>query len=300
MDRSSRPSYRYLESKLTSWLEGAAQPVPPSRVHSGTWSARKFRSMRLLKAIAITGIIALPLWAGVSAALRASFRDHLDVFNAMMLAPVSLIFPLVVVLLTCLGIYNELVVRYVANTRSRIAVRAYVGRQLLMSAGSAAIIFFLYAFIPFVVSFYVWPILGDPGVDPAGYNMSPAQAMIDSFGRTSYSFLLENGSLLYGVVYSAWIALAAAAYAVLGVSFLLTVPNRILALGLPFMLYLAGTVAAALLNVPQVGLLYSVFPAGLQASDPAQGATPTLILFAAAAAFAVAIVVRAPTNPRLA
>jgi hypothetical protein len=294
------PSRGILEGVLNARLGGVGSESPSTRALPGLAAVRSGKFGRLVTCVFAAATILLPIWAGIAASLRASFRDHLDVFNAMMLAPVGLLFPLAAVLLTCLGLYHELVARYVANTRTRIAATIYVGRHMLRIAAAALVVFFLYSFVPFLVSFYVWPAWGDPAVDPMGYEMTANQAVTNSFDRTTYSFLLQYGAIVFGLVYSAWVALAAAAYAVLGACFLLTIPNRIAALALPYIFYIAGTVAASLAGFPHLGLLYSVFPAGLEASDAVQAAAPTVVVIGSALVFSVIVILRARTNRRLA
>jgi hypothetical protein len=245
-------------------------------------------------------VILAPIVVGVNAASGGSFRDRSDVFAIMMLAPVSLILPLVVALLTCLRLYARLAERFVANTRSRMSARGFVLRHMARAAGISALIFFLYAFAAFVAAFSVWPMVGDPGIDPAGYNMTAAQAAAESLERSSYSFLLGYGELAFGVGYAVWVSLSSATFAVLCCCFLVTLPNRILALGLPFLIYLGSTVGAALIGLPRFGLLYSLFPFGLEASAPLIAAAPMLVLAAVTLGFAALVLHRAPTNGRLA
>ena len=138
-------------------------------------------------------LVLVPIVVGVNAASGGSFRDRSDVFAIMMLAPISLVLPLVVALSTCLRLYAQLTERFVANTRSRMSAREFVLRHMARAAGGSALIFFLYVFAAFVVAFYIWPLVGDPAIDPEGYNMNAAQAAAQSLERSSYSFLLEYG-----------------------------------------------------------------------------------------------------------
>lgn len=245
-------------------------------------------------------ILALPLWRAYDLAMSASFRDHYDLYTDIMLGPIGLIVPLIVTILFCSTTYAELSARFVSQTRTRESIRPRVTRRMTSRALGAGALFFTYAWVPFVLAFAVWPMLGDPAIDPAGYGLTPAEAAADSLVRDSYSGILQFGDVAFGIAYSLLVGLAAAAFAVLGESFLLIVPHRILAMALPFLIYVGSTVAAAVLGVPYAGLLYSLFPGGLAAIDPLIAATPTFVLFAVVAALAVWVVVRAPRNTLLA
>lgn len=216
-----------------------------------------------------------------------------------MSTPLAIVFPLAVVLLTCLRVHHELVNRFVANTRARQSVRHYVARRLASSAAIAFAIFFSHTFIAFLVAFVLWPHIGDPGIDPAGYGLTPEQAALESLGRSSYSFLLIHGDLAFGVGYALWLGAAAAAYSALGVCALMLITHQLLALVAPFLLYIAATLAFALAGAPQYGLLYSLFPGALEACDPLAAASPTLVVHALAVALVTGVIVSAPTNARL-
>jgi hypothetical protein len=253
----------------------------------------------VLEVVLSIAVVAAPLVTGLNFLAHAGVRDHLDVLSAILVSPTSLILPVVAVLVSCLPLYGELGDRFIANTRGRIAIRERLVGMYARASAVSFLVFFLYAFIPFLIAFVLWPLIGDPGIDPAGYKLTPAQAHADALGRNSYSFLLAGGDLPYGLVYSIWVGLAAVAFASLGFAFLLTVPNRILALSLPFVIYVAGTMGTALAGVPNVGFLYSIFPAGLQAVPPLEAAASMVILGLVAAVLVTITIHRSPTNPRL-
>lgn len=223
------------------------------------------------------------------------FRDQADLFGAMMSGPVVVIFALVAVLLSCLPLHHAVQRRHVANTRTRISARQLVGRHLMRAAAGAWVIFFLHGF----VAFAAWPRFGNPSIDPLGYGLTPAEAAVDAAARSSYGFLLEGGDLAFGLGYSAWLGAAAAAYGGLGACLLLLLPQRLLALALPFLIYLGGSIAAAVAAEPHLGLMESLFPFGLTAAHPAVSAAPTIVVIFTTIAMSAIVVHRAPTNPRL-
>jgi len=220
---------------------------------------------------------------GVVKTQNGVFRNNFDVFGQFLSSPLTLVFPLVVALLTCVPLYQELGDRFIVNTRSRIDLRLYVGVKLVSAALIAFAVFFFYVFATFAVAFLVWPAIGNPNVDPAVYNMSAADAVADSLGSASYSSLLQFGPFAYGLTYALWVGILGAAYSAIGTAALLLLSNRSLALSVPFLIYLLETVISALLGAPVLGLLYSAFPYGLTQTSVIVAAAPSLVLIAATA-----------------
>lgn len=259
-------------------------------------------SHRLRRSIQITLsllVIAVPLFTGLSFLTHAGVRDHLDVFAAFLVSPTSLVLPLIAVVVSCLSLYSELGDRFIANTRARVSIRERLLVMLISAVGWSFALFFLYAFIPFVIAFLIWPAVGDPSIDPAGYHMTPEQAHIDALTRNSYSFLLSGGDLAYGLIYSVWVGLCGAVFAGLGFGLLLIVSNRILALAIPFVIYVGGTLGAAVIGTPSLGFLYSIFPAGIQPVQPLAAIAPMVALGVVAIVVLAPAIARSPTNARL-
>lgn len=120
-----------------------------------------------------------------------------------------------------------------------------------------------------------------------------------SYHQLTYSFLLRYGWPAFVGALAIGTGVGGAAFAVAGVTALLVVRNRILALAAPFLISFLETLVAALAGHPEYGLQYSFFPTGLATQLPLVGLAP-MGLFTLATAGAVAILlVRAPTLERL-
>lgn len=252
---------------------------------------------RSVAALIVIGVIAFPVWRVVDMAPTTSFPGHFGVFVEMMNSIETLVFPLLIVLITCLGFYQALVARYVANTRARVGVRVYLARRLASTTGCAAALFFVQTLTAFIVAYVVWPAVGDPSLES---DVSAAQATAASYTDFAFGTFLRHGELFFGIAYSLWVALAAGAYAALGICLLATISNRILALASPFLLYVASDLTFALAGVPQLSFRASTFPMGLTGSDPLLVSAPNLLLAAFVIGFVVYAIRRAPINPRLA
>lgn len=240
---------------------------------------REAFTIRFFATIAIVGLA-----GGVSGQLRvqnSAFRSNFDVFSTMMSSPLVIVFPLAVVLVSCIPTYHEVGHRFIANVRARVDVQRYVRSKLATAVILAVCSSFVFILFSFALAYWVWPMLGNPGVLPAVYGMTSSQASADALTSTSYSSLLAWGPFVYAIAYSAWVGLGGAVFAGLGVAALLLMENRVLAISLPFLAYLVQTIAMSLMGSPQLGVMYSLFPFGLTQQPLFVSAAP-LIIFAVA------------------
>jgi hypothetical protein len=250
--------------------------------------------------IGAAAIVATPIvWTGVGLAGK-DVRDDLDIYGFFMGTPINLIFPLVAVFLTCTSTYLELGNRFVANRRTRSDIRRYLVLQLARTLALSFGTFFLFAFVPFVIAFCLWPAIGNPGVDPAGYHLSAAQARSDSYSRYTFSSLLAYGDPVFGLVYSALVAAAGAVFASFGLALLLVLRNRIVAIMLPFIVYLVESLGAALGGPPAWGLVYGLFPFQIAAAPPWEAISPLAAIAAVGTALWIRVFYGARTLPTLA
>jgi hypothetical protein len=245
-------------------------------------------------------VIAVPILYGLVGLNGVGLRDDLDIYGRFMSSPLDLLFPLAAVFLTCVPTFHDVGHRFIANTRARVSIRGLVAKRLLLVFCVSFGAFFLTGFVPFLVSYYFWPAIGNPSITPSLYNLTPSQAVLDSFSRHTYSGLLQAGALTFGLVYSLLVALAGATFACLGLVMLLLVRNRILALAIPFVVFLLETIGAALVGEPQFGFLYGIFPFGLAASPAWEALTPLAILVIILAALWIYVLARVRTLPNLA
>ncbi|HEV7930198.1 MAG TPA: hypothetical protein VGP12_08720 [Nitrosospira sp.] len=146
---------------------------------------------------------------------------------------------------------------------TRQNMRLYLVKHLFRAAMAPSIAYFAYALLAFCTAYYLWPEIGNPGVNASYYGLSAAQAAEVEATDTSYSQLLEAGTLAYGLGYAAWLGVSAGFYSVAAALCLVVMKNRLAAFVFPSAIYLAQSVLAIALIGPQAGLVYSVHPFGL-------------------------------------
>jgi hypothetical protein len=245
------------------------------------------------------GLCAVTVNALFRTASVAENRDHFGAFGSAMLTPWLVLLPLAIVLLTCTPFSSDLAHRFIAVQRLRRDVRRQVAARLGAAAAGGFALAFLLAFVPYLLAFHLWPLIGDPGIDPAGYGFTPEQAAQYSYQQTGFGAVLRIGDLPFGLVFSAWNGLCGAVYAAMGITSLLLIRNRFLALASPMLLVFGQTFLAAVLGQPRLAIYYSATAYGLSYDSDLQMMLPVLVLAVVTALTAAACVYRAPDSGRL-
>ncbi len=175
-----------------------------------------------------------------------------DFFTLIIPFALPLVFPLIAVALYALPFSNELSHRYIVYTRTRSNIRRYLTSKALANIVVAFVAFFLAAFIPFLWAFVVEPSVGV--INPYRQTMvglSPAELEAYPATVNTFSQLLSIGPWAYGLGYSLWLGMNGALYASIGFLLLLVVPNRFVALSIPFIGYHIANFVFAVLTIPQ-------------------------------------------------
>lgn len=257
-------------------------------------------SFGLVSILATVVVLALPL---LEMLLRHGFLtgtsiapSNAGVFATAVDGFVPLLFPVLLMLVGCFRLFQELGDRFVANTRTRVRVESYVYAKLLVAMGVGFVVFFAATFLAFVVAFVIWPAIGNPGVDATGLliNGRPWQVE-DEFRQYTYSQLLAAGPMPFGLFYSAWVGLGAATCVALGMACLLLVKRPVIGLAMPFLLLVAQHSAVILLGQDRLSVINSLFPFGYTQVPVLVGMAPLLGLIAVVAGLWVVLLRRLAT-----
>ncbi len=216
-----------------------------------------------LKVGVIVALTVIPCVLGCFEATGGVFRDDLDILALIVTSPLQLVFPLVVCVAANTRFAAELGHRFVAATRTRAPIERYLGAKVASSAILGAASGSLFALLPCILAFGVWPLLGNPSVDPGVYGLTTGEAVRDAGNRFSFTELIPISTLLYALVYSAWVAFAGAMYGAMGVLTLSLAKNRLLGFSAPFLIFIAQSVLVALVGDVRFALVFSLFPFGL-------------------------------------
>lgn len=227
--------------------------------------------------IALMGLLTLSQLPSTG---NVAYRDRFDVFTHLTNTPLTLLFALLVAILagapTAVRLRDrQLMLRHYRGGLGRSVAGFFASSAAI--AGSTGAAFVLW---PALVAFVVWPLRGDPGLDPEVYGLTVTTAVADSLQRTSYSQLLVHGEGVFVAAYAGWVAATAVAIAWLAVATMLMSPSLGLAVVAPWVLFLTWSIGAQILGEPLAAVSFSLFPAGLAQSGVVDAAAPGLVLIA--------------------
>ncbi|PPF51769.1 hypothetical protein C5B94_14020 [Clavibacter michiganensis] len=259
-------------------------------------------SRRTVGAVQIVGAAAL--CSTTAASLRETVthgvsRDHFNAFGNAMLTPWLILLPLAIVVTTCTRFSSDLSHRFISAQRLRRPVRSLILTRLVQAAAVGFGLAFLMSFVTYLLAFHALPLIGDPGIDPAGYLMDAAEAAEYSRQETGFGAVLRLGDAPFGLVFSAWTGFCGAVYAVMGITALLFIRNRLVALAAPMLLVFGETFAAAIAGIPRLALYYSESAYGLSYDSDLEMMLPTLVLALVVSVIAAVAIRRAPHSSRL-
>jgi hypothetical protein len=204
------------------------------------------------KAALLLALLILPSLYATSTSDEYALFGEADFFALIVSFALPLVFPLIAVAIFALPFSNELSHRYILYTRTRTNVGRYLKRKLLANIAVAFTVFFLASFIPFLWAFVVEPAIGVIGpFRPTMAGLSPAELVAYPASVHTFSQLLSFGPWAYGLGYSAWLGLNGALYASIGFQLLFVVPNRFIALSIPFIGYHILNFVFAVLAIPE-------------------------------------------------
>lgn len=247
--------------------------------------------------LTVIGAATVPVVLGIAKISAGVVRDPFDVYVQFMLSPVPLVTPAIASVLGTIVLRQELTNRAISAVRIRADIGQILRTRIWMASVAVGVAFAIGSFLVFTVSMIVWPLIGNPFVDPEVYGLTAEAAREHATTRVTFSWLLAYGDLTYGVAYSCWVGLSAGAFAGFASLCLLIIPNSPLAIAVPPIFFIVQSIGASLLNAPQAALLFSAYPFGLSASSTAIATSPTILL---AVAVAVAISVLTSRAQRLA
>ncbi len=214
---------------------------------------RQFKSLVSIKFIVIWSFLIIgPIIFAVSKSDEYMLFRPVDLFTLILENILPMLFPLIVVCIFLLNFSNEKKDHFLFYTRSRIPIKKYLKNKFWLNNFSVFTVIFLFVFIPFVFCFYIEPSLGL-------VKYYPIESESDISTHT-FSQFLSYGSLVYGVVYSLWVALNGVLYAAIAFFLLMTINNSFLALSLPFIFYHIVDFGIAILGFSKFSLTSTIFP----------------------------------------
>lgn len=179
------------------------------------------------------------------------YYRNIEVFLRINSEFVPLLFPLLMTIVYSFRFIGEQKNNYLSYVSSRISLRKYYSAKLIVNAVLSFTIAFLIVFIPFVFVMYIEPFFNIITIYPEDGNPIPL---------TTFEQFLSYGSLIYGLIYSAWVGINGMLYATFGILLLMILEKPLVALATPFIYYQVGNFITAMLNYDKFSPLTTIFP----------------------------------------
>lgn len=184
-----------------------------------------------------------------------------DLFELMLSGAVPLIFPLLAVLIFPAPFSTRLVDRFIFYTRTRISIESYLVRVACANGLLTFSVFFLMVIVTFLSAFYLAPAAG------VRFDLSSApieQLRSSQDNAFTFSQLLSIGNGVFALVYATWVGLFGAIIATVGLIATLLIPQRVVALALPTIIYFLENFGLAVVGLEVFRSVTSVFPFALE------------------------------------
>jgi len=169
---------------------------------------------------------------------------------------ISLLFPILLVVLYAGSYANERKDNFLLYVKPRTILTKYILAKGLVNGIITFIVAFLMIFVPFLFIQYIDPFLNIIQYETKFY---------EPVSVGTFEFLAERSVLLYGVVYSLWVAINGVLYVTLAYLLSICVNNRFVALSVPFLWWFIMNFVTGVLGIERFSPIFSVFPFSITA-----------------------------------
>lgn len=180
------------------------------------------------------------------------FFEPLEVHSQLLSSSaIALLFPILLVPLFAGSYANEKKDNFLLYVKPRVKLTDYVLAKGLVNGIVTIIVAFLIIFIPFLFIEYFDPVLNIIQYEKDFY---------EPVSVGTFEFLAEKSALLYGVLYSLWVAINGALYTTVAYLLSISIKNRFVALTIPFLWWFIMNFITGILGIEAFSPVYSVFP----------------------------------------
>ena len=192
-------------------------------------------------------------------------HPQLDTAAYMMGEAVPIAFPVIVVVFGCLSLTWSLNHGFLVLTRTREDVAVRLRRLFLVNAAVVGTVMAVTTLLAAVVAYWVVPAFGLIEFQPLYIGITPEKVGAMSLTNNTWSFLLAHGAPVYAIAYAVFVGVSGALWASLAFMLVLLVPNRYVALSLPFLIYNVVDFVIQVFGLPEFSPMISVFPFNISA-----------------------------------
>ncbi|WP_217134778.1 hypothetical protein [Leucobacter chinensis] len=209
------------------------------------------------------------LSTGLSEVSHSVYRSEAQLVSELMGSPIRLLFPVAVAVIAGPELVGELRERYIASTRTRADIRAYLSGTVARTSITLFLVFAALALVNVIVGLYVAPALWPESTSYIAFNLESAQeAAAEVEAIAPLTRALAFGPVAFMVVCGVWSGLQAVLFGVLMFVSAVLIHNSVLALATPLVVYLLQSFVLQVLGLPAFSfLLSSIYPEGLASFD---------------------------------
>lgn len=168
-----------------------------------------------------------------------AFGNEYDFFTFLLGEFVMLLFVVPLLFIYVIPFSHEVKNRYIVYTRLRIPLPIYLKVKFQANIILTFCIVFLFVFVCFLFCFYLEPLLKFAQIDERFFETGNYYTLYSENSAVSaLTTFFTYGSLVFGFVYSIWIALNAVLWVSFAFLLVLLIKNQYIALTMPFVFYL--------------------------------------------------------------
>jgi hypothetical protein len=205
-------------------------------------------------------ILAIPLSSFYFVMEGYYYFNSVEVFQEMVGLIIPLIFPVLAVFIYLPIFVQEQKNNFITYTRPRIPLNLYILSKGLMNVFLTGLILFLMVFFSFVFAVFI-----EPNHLQIVALSSPLEGNYSN--NVSFSQLLKHGELIYGLVYSIWVALNAILYTTISFLLILIMRRPFVALSVPFLFYHVFNFVVGVFGAARFSPLSTIFPFNIEQQE---------------------------------
>lgn len=224
-------------------------------------------------------IMSLPMAYFLLRYSQYTFSSEYDVFTFFLDSFVPIVFVIFAVLVYTGMFAQEVSNRFIVYTRLRISLKKLLSIKFAANFTITFGVFFIFIFAYFVFAYYVEPIIGLVRYDPSFFALNGTTVEEYTVKQNTFSQLLAYGEIIYGFIYSLWVAINAALFATFAFLLVLLLDNSFVALSLPFGLYLVQSFFMGAFGLVKYQFFQAVFPFNYMQLPIWTSLVPTAALF---------------------
>ncbi|MGM0836761.1 MAG: ABC transporter permease [Bacillota bacterium] len=172
--------------------------------------------------------------------------EPIDAFQQIFSQFIPLLFPVICIIIYLPFFSHELKNGFIKYVQPRMSISTYLMSKYIVNVTTTGITIFSMLFLTFIYVQYIDPFIGLIEYTPNFHG--------ENAPEVTFSQIIKYGDLVYGVIYSIWVALNAIIYSTVAYLLLLILKSNFIALSAPFLFYHVFNFITGVLGEPKFHL----------------------------------------------